>query len=77
MAPYYELVCKELNLPIDQRILKSMQSANEAKIKELDAKIKDAEENLGDTEIRTAMMEKAHYLSKIGDKVMSDLSKLM
>ncbi|RTG84513.1 26S proteasome regulatory subunit N7 [Schistosoma bovis] len=72
MAPYYELVCKELNLPIDQRILKSMQSVNEAKIKELDAKIKDAEENLGDTEVRTAMMEKAHYLSKIGDKNVND-----
>ncbi|VDQ03376.1 unnamed protein product [Trichobilharzia regenti] len=45
------------------------------KIKELDAKIKDAEENLGDTEVRTAMMEKAHYLSKIGDKVDRALSQ--
>ncbi|CAH8514265.1 unnamed protein product [Heterobilharzia americana] len=68
MAAYYEVVCKELDLSVDQQILKSMQSVNEEKIKELDAKIKDAEENLGDTEVRTAMMEKAHYLSKIGDK---------
>ncbi|CAH8821300.1 unnamed protein product [Trichobilharzia szidati] len=68
MAAYYEVVCKELDLPVDQQVLKSMQAVNEAKIKELDAKIKDAEENLGDTEVRTAMMEKAHYLSKIGDK---------
>ncbi|KAF5404267.1 26S proteasome non-ATPase regulatory subunit 6 [Paragonimus heterotremus] len=68
MAPYYEIVCKELGLRMDQTLLKTMKTANEAQIKELDEKLKDAEENLGETEVRNAMTAKAHFLSKIGDK---------
>ncbi|KAA3677901.1 26S proteasome regulatory subunit N7 [Paragonimus westermani] len=68
MAPYYELVCKELGVRMDQTLMKTMKTANEAQIKELDEKLKDAEENLGETEIRNAMTAKAHFLSKIGDK---------
>jgi len=45
-----------------------MQDANVARIKELDEKIKQAEESDGDTEIRDAMIAKAHYLSQIGNK---------
>lgn len=68
MAPYYELLCKEFGLATDDQLLKSMKAANETQLKELDEKIKDAEENLGETEVRAAMTAKAHYLSKIGDK---------
>ncbi|CAL8087200.1 unnamed protein product [Calicophoron daubneyi] len=68
MAPYYEIVCKELGIPLDTKLLNTMKEENEKQIKELNAKVKDAEENLGDTEIRAAMTAKAHYLSKIGDK---------
>lgn len=42
-----------------------------AKLKELDAKIEDAEKNLGDTEIRESNLLKAEYLSLIGDKEQS------
>ncbi|KAG2497130.1 hypothetical protein HYH03_004721 [Edaphochlamys debaryana] len=45
-----------------------MQAANEAKLKELDEKTKDAEENLGETEVRDAMLAKAEYLGSIGDR---------
>jgi 26S proteasome regulatory subunit N7 len=37
-------------------------------LKELDEKIADAEKNLGESEIREAMLAKSDYLLKIGDK---------
>ncbi|KAA0189761.1 26S proteasome non-ATPase regulatory subunit 6 [Fasciolopsis buskii] len=68
MAPYYEIVCKELGWTVDEKLLQVMKSENEERIKQLDEKVKDAEENLGETEVRAAMTAKAHYLSKIGNK---------
>ncbi|BHF66792.1 26S proteasome non-ATPase regulatory subunit 6 [Sparganum proliferum] len=68
MTPYYKHVCKQLHLNIDQALVDQMQAANVAKLKELDEKIKNAEKNEGETEIRESMLAKAHYLSKIGNK---------
>ncbi|KAM7538303.1 hypothetical protein Aperf_G00000075278 [Anoplocephala perfoliata] len=68
MTPFYKLVCKQLRLPEDQALVASMQMANDAKLKELDENIKKAEESEGETEIREAMIAKAHYISKIGNK---------
>ena len=45
-----------------------MKEKTEQRIKELDAKIADAEENLGETDVRDACVEKAEYLLKIGDR---------
>jgi len=42
----------------------------DGKISIQDEKIKDAEENLGESELREALLSKAEYLSKIGDKVI-------
>ena len=49
-----------------------MQANNEEKFKKLDETLKDAEENLGETEIRDALYAKAEYLCQIGDKVFTD-----
>ncbi|TPP56204.1 26S proteasome non-ATPase regulatory subunit 6 [Fasciola gigantica] len=68
MAPYYEIICKELGWTVDGKLLQAMKTENEARIQQLDEKVKDAEENLGETEVRAAMTAKAHYLSKIGNK---------
>ncbi len=68
MTPYYKTVCKQLHVPVDQSLVNLMQAANDARLKELDENIKKAEESDGDTEIREAMIAKAHYLSKIGNK---------
>lgn len=43
-----------------------MKSANEAQLAKLEAAIKDAEENLGDIEVREGYLAKADYLYKIG-----------
>ena len=73
MAPFYEEVCTELKWSIDKALLSKMKDANQKKLKELDEKQKDAEENLGETEIRDALYARAEYLTKIGDKVSKTL----
>ena len=53
---------------MDAAVLAKMKTANEAKLAELDAKIKDAQDNLGETDVRDAMVAKADYLVEIGDR---------
>ena len=69
MTPYYELVCKDLGWKTDSTLVKTMKDENEAQLKKLDETLQDAEQNLGETEVRDALLAKAEYLSKIGDKV--------
>ena len=69
MAPFYEHVCNELKWPVDNAHLQKMKEENTREIEELDSKIKDAEENLGELEIRDAYLNKAEYYVNIGDKV--------
>jgi 26S proteasome regulatory subunit N7 len=68
MAPFYEKIGSELG-GVDGALLASLKSANEKRLKELDAAIVDATENLGENEIREANLAKAEYLNRIGDKV--------
>lgn len=71
MAPYYEALCKDLKWQLDSELLNKMKKANEEELKRLDDVLEDAEKNLGESEIRDAMMAKAEYLIRIGDKVRS------
>lgn len=71
MAPYYEALCKSLEWQIDTELLNKMKKANEEELKRLDNELEDAEKILGESEIRDAMMAKAEYLCRIGDKVGS------
>ncbi|XP_072797718.1 26S proteasome non-ATPase regulatory subunit 6 isoform X1 [Vicugna pacos] len=68
MAPYYEALCKSLDWQMDVDLLNKMKKANEDELKRLDEELEDAEKNLGESEIRDAMMAKAEYLCRIGDK---------
>ncbi|KAL5282600.1 PSMD6 family protein [Megaselia abdita] len=68
MAPWYEIVCSELNWPVDQSLLNKMKEENRKKLEELDATITDAEQNLGEMEVREANLKKSEYLCRIGDK---------
>lgn len=54
---------------MDVDLLNKMKKANEDELKRLDEELEDAEKNLGESEIRDAMMAKAEYLCRIGDKV--------
>ena len=72
MAPLYEHVCKQLGWTVDAALLKSMQEHNAARLKELDAKIEDAEQNLSEMEVREANLAKSEHLCRIGDKVWTE-----
>ena len=72
MAPLYEELCTELKWPVDKPLLAKMQANNEEKFKKLDETLKDAEENLGETEIRDGLYAKAEYFCQIGDKVCTN-----
>ncbi|NP_001158526.1 26S proteasome non-ATPase regulatory subunit 6 [Oncorhynchus mykiss] len=68
MAPYYESLCKDLKWQLDTDLLNKMKKANEDELKRLDDVLEDAEKNLGESEIRDAMMARAEYLIRIGNK---------
>ncbi|XP_068451320.1 26S proteasome non-ATPase regulatory subunit 6 [Clinocottus analis] len=68
MSPYYECLCKDLKWQLDGDLLSKMKKANEDELKRLDDVLEDAEKSLGESEIRDAMMAKAEYLIRIGDK---------
>lgn len=65
----YEQLCEELDWPVDADRLAKLRSANEEKLTAFDAKIADAEENLGDVEVREARAAKAFYLCKTGEAI--------
>lgn len=69
MAPYYEGLCKDLKWQLDGDLLSKMKKTNEEELKRLDDVLEDAEKSLGESEIRDAMMAKAEYLIRIGNKV--------
>ena len=69
MAPFYELICEEQGWPVDTTLLESMKKVNEEALKKLDERLKDAEENLGETEISDTLLARAEHFAKIGDKV--------
>ena len=69
MAPYYERVAAELKWNVDATLLKTLKLANETELKKLDERLEDAQQNLGETDISDALIAKAQYLAKIGEKV--------
>ncbi|KAG0226054.1 26S proteasome non-ATPase regulatory subunit 6 [Actinomortierella wolfii] len=71
MAPFYQLICEEQGWPVDKALLKQLETANEETLKKLEERLKDAEENLGETEISDALLAKAEHFAKIGDKEKS------
>jgi 26S proteasome regulatory subunit N7 len=68
MAPVYEPLCQELGWELDTAQLERMRGANAARLADLDAAAKDAEENAGEVEVRDAVHAKADYLADIGDR---------
>ncbi|KAI3429495.1 hypothetical protein D9Q98_005584 [Chlorella vulgaris] len=67
MAPLYEEVCSELGVAEDAAALSEMRERNTKQLAELQDKIKDAEVNAGDVEVRDALQARADYICSIGD----------
>lgn len=69
MATLYESLVASSVLELDQKVLDSMREKNVEELKKLDDKIADAEENLGESEVREAHLAKSLFYIRIGDKV--------
>ncbi|KAL3622466.1 proteasome regulatory particle subunit [Castilleja foliolosa] len=68
MAPLYETLIADKFLELDQKALESMRSKNDDELKKLKEKIADAEENLGESEVREANLALSLFYIRIGDK---------
>jgi len=68
MTHYYKHAAEVLNFPVDEKLAAQMAAKNEAELKGIEEKLSDAQENLGDTEVCDFLLEKADFLSRIGDK---------
>ncbi|XP_050377823.1 26S proteasome non-ATPase regulatory subunit 6 homolog [Argentina anserina] len=68
MAPLYETLVSESVLEMDQGVLDSMKAKIQEELNKLDEKIADAEENLGESEVREAHLAKSLFFIRIGDK---------
>jgi len=68
MLPFYLSVVDQLKWEPDQALVDKLKASNEETLKTLDDKVKDAEENLGESEIREALLARADFLCRIGDK---------
>ena len=69
MAPFYSSLCTELGRPLDTELLAKMEAQNKEELVKFQEVIEDTEKNFGETEQRDALLAKAEYLCKIGDKV--------
>lgn len=67
----YDAVCAQLGWPVDTALRSRMKEQNDATLKAFEEKIKDAEENLGENEVREALLEKANFLARVGDKALA------
>ncbi|XP_021855202.2 26S proteasome non-ATPase regulatory subunit 6 homolog [Spinacia oleracea] len=68
MVSLYETLAGNGVLELDQALLDSMRQSIEDELKKLDEKIADAEENLGESEVREAHLAKSLFYIRIGDK---------
>ena len=68
MATLYPPYCEKFGWMMDEKAAEDMRARNEARVAELDAKIKDAEDNLGDSEVRDALLAKAEFFAEVGDR---------
>jgi len=68
MLPYYLSLVDQFKWEADQGLVDKLKASNDETIKTLDDKVKDAEENLGESEIREALLARADFYCRIGDK---------
>eukprot|EP00929_Paragymnodinium_shiwhaense_P028586 TRINITY_DN1654_c0_g1_i1.p1 TRINITY_DN1654_c0_g1~~TRINITY_DN1654_c0_g1_i1.p1 ORF type:complete len:388 (+),score=131.43 TRINITY_DN1654_c0_g1_i1:67-1230(+) len=68
MLPYYEKNVAAGVFSADEALRAELKKKNDEELAKIEAKIQDASENLGETETRDAMLEKADFFNRIGDK---------
>ncbi|XP_004242844.2 26S proteasome non-ATPase regulatory subunit 6 homolog [Solanum lycopersicum] len=68
MAPLFETLVSKGVFSLNLDVLDPMRVKNADELKKLDEKIADAEENLGESEVREAHLAKSLFYIRIGDK---------
>lgn len=68
MSKFYQHVAGVLDFAPDEKLIADWDAKTAEELKGIEAKLADAKENLGDTEVRDFLLEKAEVLSRIGDK---------
>ena len=68
MAPFYSTVCEQLGWETDATWLAAMKESNVAEAAKLAEKLTDAEQNEGESEIAAALLARAEFLTRIGEK---------
>ena len=58
MGPFYKQCVRDLKWDEDAKLKKDLAEANKKELQNLEDKIKDAEESLGESEIREALLNK-------------------
>jgi len=68
MLPFYKSLCEHFKWAQDEELVRDLKEANDKKVEALAATIKDAEENLGESEVREGFLARAEFFCRIGDK---------
>jgi 26S proteasome regulatory subunit N7 len=68
MGPFYKFLSGYLGWEVDVALLKELEEKNRAAVVVFDEKAEDALQNAGETEYSDALIAKAHYVAKIGEK---------
>jgi len=68
MAPFYRATCEQLGWEMDSALLTQMETSNAAELSTLAEKLKDAEENEGESEIAAALLARAEFYQRVGNK---------
>merc|ERR1712166_85676 len=68
MSFFYREACEQWGEPEDASLLAELEARNKIETAEIEARIADAKENLGDVEIREGHLAMADFLARIGDK---------
>ncbi|XP_055822563.1 26S proteasome non-ATPase regulatory subunit 6 homolog [Solanum dulcamara] len=68
MVPLYENLVGKGVISLDLKVLHPMRVKNREELKKFDEKIADAEENLGESEVREAHLAKSLFYIRIGNK---------
>lgn len=69
MATWHEYLVEQGTLKADKKLQSELEQRVEKKLKEFDEKISTAEKEEGDVDVRDAMVDRAEYLAKTGDRV--------
>ena len=67
MVGYADVVAEVVGMKLTQEETKAMVAANEKKVADINAKLKDAEENLGDIEVRDQLLARCEHYASIGE----------